>query len=101
MLAFAQVADLLRALQHDAQLLAAQRMALDAAQATLDLTQQSYQAGQVSFLQIIEAQREFQQARLGHVRALAQRYADTAQFFVAMGGDTTSAMSPPQRGVAP
>ncbi len=84
--AFGQVADVLEALDHDAALLDAQRRALDAADATLDLTQQSYQAGQASFLQIIEAQRLFQQARLGHVRAQAQRYADSAQFFVAMGG---------------
>jgi NodT family efflux transporter outer membrane factor (OMF) lipoprotein len=87
LLAFGQVADVLHALGHDAALLAAQRKALDAAQATLDLTQQSYQAGQTSFLQIIEAQRLFQQARLGYVRAQAQRYADSVQFFVAMGGD--------------
>lgn len=84
--AFGQVADVLHALEHDGALLDAQRKALDAARATLDLTQQSYQAGQASFLQIIEAQRLFEQARLGHVRAQAQRYADTAQFFIAMGG---------------
>jgi NodT family efflux transporter outer membrane factor (OMF) lipoprotein len=83
LLAFGQVADVLHALQHDGALLAAQRKALDAAQTTLDLTQQSYQAGQASFLQIIEAQRLFQQARLGYVRAQAQRYADSAQFFIA------------------
>ncbi len=95
LLAFGQVADALHAIEHDAALLAAQRKALDAAQATLDLTQQSYQAGQASFLQIIEAQRLFQQARLGYVRAQAQRYADSAQFFIAMGGDSGVAKPPP------
>ena len=84
--AFAQVADALQALSNDAALLDAQRKALDAAQATLDLTQQSYQAGQTSFLQIIEAQRLYQQARLGQVRAKAQRYVDTLQLFVVLGG---------------
>jgi len=84
--AFAQVADALQALSNDAALLDAQRKALNAAQATLDLTQQSYQAGQTSFLQIIEAQRLYQQARLGQVRAKAQRYVDTLQLFVALGG---------------
>ncbi len=84
--AFAQVADALQALVNDAALLDAQRKALAAAQATLELTQQSYQAGQVSFLQVIEAQRLFQLARLGHVRATAQRYNDTLQLFVALGG---------------
>jgi NodT family efflux transporter outer membrane factor (OMF) lipoprotein len=84
--AFGQVADALDALRHDAMLLDAQRRALDTAQATLELTQQSYQAGQASLLQLLDAQRQYQQARLGHARASAQRYADTAQLFVAMGG---------------
>ena len=85
LLAFQQVADVLQALDHDAALLEAQRKALDAAQATLELTQQSYQAGQTSFLQIIEVQRLYQQARLGYVRAQAQRYADSAQLYIAIG----------------
>jgi len=84
--AFSQVADVLHALDNDAALLAAQRKALDAAQATLDLTQQSFQAGQASFLQILEAQRLYEQARLGHVRAKAQRFLDTLGLYVAMGG---------------
>jgi NodT family efflux transporter outer membrane factor (OMF) lipoprotein len=84
--AFGQVADALASLQYDAALLAAQRKALDTAQATLDLTQQSYQAGQASLLQLLESQRLYQQARLGYVRALGQRHANTAQFFIAMGG---------------
>lgn len=86
LLAFAQVADGLQALVNDAAQLDAQRKALDAAQATLDLTQQSYQAGQASFPQVIEAQRLFQQARLGYVRANAQRHTDTLQLLVALGG---------------
>lgn len=92
--AFAQVADVLQALANDAALLEAQRKALDVAQSTLDLTQQSYQAGQASFLQIIEAQRLYQQARLGYVRAKAQRYLDTLQLFVALGGAQPDAVQP-------
>jgi outer membrane protein TolC len=92
--AFGQVADTLNALGNDATLLDAQRKALDAAQATLDLTQQSFQAGQASFLQIIEAQRLYQQARLGYMRAQAQRYLDTLQLFVALGGAQPNAPAP-------
>jgi NodT family efflux transporter outer membrane factor (OMF) lipoprotein len=84
--AFGQVADALAALSNAAALLDAQRKALDAAQATLDLTQQSFEAGQASFLQIFAAQRLYQQARLGYVQAKSQRYADSAQLFVAIGG---------------
>ena len=37
-------------------------------------------------LLLVEAQRLEQQARLGYASAQAQRYQDTAQLFVAMGG---------------
>jgi NodT family efflux transporter outer membrane factor (OMF) lipoprotein len=84
--AFGQVADVLESLQNDAALLDAQRKALDTARAALDLTQQGYQAGQANLLQLLQAQRLYQQARLGHARASAQRYADTAQLFIVMGG---------------
>ena len=88
--AFAEVADGLQALQSDSDLLESQRKALEAAQATLDLTQQSYQAGQTSLLQMLEAQRLYHQSRLGHVRAKAQRYADTTQWFVALGASPSA-----------
>lgn len=94
--AFGQVADALAALDHDAMLVDAQRKALATAQATLELTQQSYQAGQASLLQLLDAQRQYQQARLGHARASAQRCADTAQLFIAMGGAVPDL--PPPRG---
>jgi len=91
--AFGQVADALNSLTNGALLLDAQRRALDAANATLDLTQESYQAGQTSVLQIVVAQRPHQQARLGYVRAKAQRYIDTAQLYVAIGGAMVEAPS--------
>lgn len=84
--AFGQVADTLRALQHDAEAIAAQQEALETAQASLELTQESYAAGQSSFLQVLEVQRLYQQARLGYARARGQRYLDSVQLFVAMGG---------------
>jgi NodT family efflux transporter outer membrane factor (OMF) lipoprotein len=83
---FGQVADVLRALEHDAELLDAQTTALQTAQTSLQLTQESYSAGQASLLQVLDAQRLFQQARLGYARARAQRYQDTTQLFEAMGG---------------
>jgi NodT family efflux transporter outer membrane factor (OMF) lipoprotein len=83
---FGQVADLLEALAHDAEFLAAQRRALDASQASLSLTRRSYSLGNSTLLQVLDAQRLDEQARLGYVRAEAQRYLDTVQLFVAMGG---------------
>ena len=91
--AFGQVADVLNALQHDAQTLSAQQAAFEAARASLDLTQQSFQAGQASFVQILDAQRLYQQARLGLSRARSARYLDTVQLFLALGGDAGRADS--------
>jgi len=84
--AFAQVADVLRALAHDAELVGAQKTALDTSQTSLKLQRLSYAAGKSDLLQLLDAERAYQQARLGYVRAQAQRYQDTAQLFVAMGG---------------
>jgi NodT family efflux transporter outer membrane factor (OMF) lipoprotein len=88
--AFGQVADLLVALQNDAQELQAQGRAQEAAQSRLELARASYSEGNVGVIQVLDAQREFQQARLGYVRAEAQRYLDTVQLFLALGGTTPS-----------
>jgi NodT family efflux transporter outer membrane factor (OMF) lipoprotein len=84
--AFAQVADVLRALAHDAELVGAQKTAFDTSEASLKLQRLSYTAGKSDLLQLLDAERAYQQARLGYARAKAQRYQDTAQLFVAMGG---------------
>ena len=84
--AFTQVADLLEALAHDAEQLDAQDQAQRAAETNLGLTRAAYQEGNVGILQVLDAQRSYQQARLGYVRAVAQRYLDTVQLFLALGG---------------
>ncbi|MGO8916119.1 MAG: efflux transporter outer membrane subunit [Stellaceae bacterium] len=83
---FGQVADVMEALSHDMELLEAQRVALESANKSLQLTQTTYQYGNVGVLQVLDAQRLAEQARLGYVRATAQRYLDTVQFLTAMGG---------------
>jgi outer membrane protein TolC len=42
-------------------------------------------------LSLLDAQRQYQKARLGFVQAQAQRYQDTVQLLVAMGGGSTGA----------
>ncbi len=84
--AFGQVADILRALGHDAELAEAERRALDAATTALDLQRLSYGAGRADALRLIDAERSAHQARIGYARAQAQRYLDSAQLVVAMGG---------------
>jgi NodT family efflux transporter outer membrane factor (OMF) lipoprotein len=84
--AFQQVADSLQALAHDAELIAASRQLLDTANTALTLQRLSYTAGKSDILQLIVAERSYQGARLGYTRAEAQRFLDTAQLFVALGG---------------
>ena len=89
--AFAQVADLLEALDHDAEQLDAQAQAQQAAQSSLDLARASYSEGNAGVLLVLDAERSYQQARLGYVRAVVQRYMDTVQLFLALGGTSPSA----------
>jgi NodT family efflux transporter outer membrane factor (OMF) lipoprotein len=106
--AFAQVADLLEGLDHDAEQLDAQDHAQQAAQSSLELARISYKEGNAGVLQVLDAERSYQQARLGYVRAVAQRYLDTVQLFLALGGTSPSASpgaalsqpSPPSRETA-
>jgi NodT family efflux transporter outer membrane factor (OMF) lipoprotein len=86
LVAFAQVADLLEGLDHDAEQLDAQDHAQQAAQSSLDLARISYKEGNAGVLLVLDAERSYQQARLGYVRAVAQRYLDTVQLFLALGG---------------
>ena len=84
--AFGQVADTLRALQHDAELVDTERSALDTSSASLALQRLVYEAGKSDLLSLLTAERAYQQARLGYAHAQGQRYLDTTQLFVALGG---------------
>jgi outer membrane protein TolC len=66
--------------------LAAQQHALDLASESVRLQRISYAGGGTGLLNLVDAQRQYQQALLGYVRAEAQRYQDTIQLLVAMGG---------------
>ena len=84
--ALQSVADALRALQSDADALVAQTAAERSAFASLDLARRQYQLGAIDYLTLLNAQRTWQQARIGLVQAEANRFADTAALFQALGG---------------
>jgi NodT family efflux transporter outer membrane factor (OMF) lipoprotein len=84
--AFQNVADSLRALDNDAQALAAQYTAAGSAEESLRLLQKQYELGGASYLQLLTAQKQYQQTQIDYVRALAARYQDTAALFQALGG---------------
>ncbi len=85
-----QVADALRALEHDAQTLQAQAAADAAAQESQRLVERQYALGSASYLQLLTAQQQAQQARIGLIAAQAARLTDTAALYQALGGSGKS-----------
>jgi NodT family efflux transporter outer membrane factor (OMF) lipoprotein len=85
-IAFQNVADVLRALQLDAATLKAQQHAVRAASDTFDLTRGQYRLGAITYVVLLNAERSYQQALLALVQAQAARFADTAALFQALGG---------------
>ena len=84
--AFQNVADVLRALDADALALKAQAEAEAAARDSRDITGKQFSLGAVSYLTLLDSERQYQQARIALVQAQAVRYADTAALFQALGG---------------
>jgi NodT family efflux transporter outer membrane factor (OMF) lipoprotein len=84
--AFQNVADTLNALEADAEGLRAADKAENAARTTLELTRKQLDNGMVSYLALLSAQQAYQQALLSLAQAQANRYADTAALFQALGG---------------
>ncbi|MEP7044660.1 MAG: efflux transporter outer membrane subunit [Dokdonella sp.] len=84
--AFQNVADALRALELDADNLQAQAEAEHSAQSSLDLVRTQYNGGSTSYLQVLDATRQYQQTRIGLIQARAARLADTAALYAALGG---------------
>jgi len=87
LLAFKNVADALRAVDNDAQVLNAQFTAQSAAAESLHLIEQRYGFGGASNLELLTAQQQYEKSRIGYIQALAARYQDTAALFLALGGD--------------
>ncbi|THD80515.1 MAG: efflux transporter outer membrane subunit [Phenylobacterium sp.] len=84
--AFQNVADTLTAIEQDAEALKASAAAADAAKVTLELSQRQWRDGYASYLTLLSAEQAYQQARINLVQAQANRYADTAALFQALGG---------------
>jgi NodT family efflux transporter outer membrane factor (OMF) lipoprotein len=84
--AFQNVADTLTAIEKDAQALQAAAKAEAAARTTLDLSTRQYQDGYTAYLTVLSAQQAYQQARMALVQAQANRFADTAALYQALGG---------------
>ncbi|MFZ0495462.1 MAG: efflux transporter outer membrane subunit [Methylocella sp.] len=95
--AFQNVADSLRAIQADARALKAAVKAEDAALKSLDIVRKQAQLGQVNSLAVLNAQQTYLTALLARVQAQANRYADTAALFQALGGGWWNRVDIPSR----
>ena len=84
--AFAQVADTLRALEHDAAALRAEDEALRTAKEALHIVQVNYEAGLDTYLDVLSADAQYHQALINDLQATAVRYQDTVALYVSLGG---------------
>jgi NodT family efflux transporter outer membrane factor (OMF) lipoprotein len=92
--AFAQVADTVRALEHDAAALKAEDSALSSAQEALELVQDNYAAGLDTYLDVLNADAQYHQAKINDLQSIALRYQDTVALYVALGGGWWSEPQP-------
>lgn len=83
--ALRNVADALRAVENDAQALTALAAANEASEGSLRSIERQYQLGAASYEQLLIAQQQAQQTRLGLAAAQAQRLADSIALYQAMG----------------
>jgi NodT family efflux transporter outer membrane factor (OMF) lipoprotein len=84
--AYQNVADTLHASLSDADALAANVRAENAAKVTYDLTRRQMEVGYVNYLTLLNAETAYQQALLARVQAQATRFGDTVALFQALGG---------------
>jgi len=80
------VADVLRALDNDAQRLTALTAADAAAQSSLESIQRQYTLGAVGYVNLLTAQQQAHLVRITMIEAQAQRLINSAAFYQAMGG---------------
>ncbi|MFI4868127.1 MAG: efflux transporter outer membrane subunit [Steroidobacterales bacterium] len=93
--AFGQVADALRALEHDASTLDADDTALQATRLALHLIQTNYAAGLDTYLDVLNADAQYHQAQINDLQAIAVRYQDTVALYAALGGGWWTAQPAP------
>ena len=84
--ALAQVADTLRALDHDAQALQAENEAVDMAGQGLRLVNANFTAGIANYTDVLIADAQYHQTMITALQLKAVRYQDTVALFTALGG---------------
>lgn len=84
--AFGQVSSLLSALDNDKRELAARHEAAEIAGRSLYLSRRSFQVGNSGILQVLDASRSYQRAKLSLLDTRANQYQNVARLYVATAG---------------
>jgi efflux transporter, outer membrane factor (OMF) lipoprotein, NodT family len=85
-LAFQNVSDTLLALNYDASTLAADQTYEHSAKQALAVVENQYRLGGAPYTSVLTAEQTYETAVIARIKASAQRYADTAALFQALGG---------------
>jgi NodT family efflux transporter outer membrane factor (OMF) lipoprotein len=84
--AFKEVADALYAIEHDAETLHARTEAASEADVAFHIASDRYQAGGISQINLLDAQRQQLQTALDQTNSAASRYSDSVTLIQALGG---------------
>ncbi len=95
--AFQNVADALHAIETDADAIRAASRSEAATHLSFDVARRQLDLGAVSSLALISAEQSYQQAVVALIQARANRYADTAALFQALGGSIAPLAAPHSR----
>ena len=84
--AFQNVADCLRALDHDSQTVSLAGLAATKSRETFDITRRQIELGASGYLALISAEQAYSQASLALATAQTSRHSDTVALFQSLGG---------------
>lgn len=84
--AFRDVADTLKAIEYDANMLTVAQIAAQASHKSLYIAQQQWRAGNLGYLAVLNAEQTHQQALVTLAQSQANRLIDTVALFQALGG---------------
>lgn len=84
--AFQNVADSLRAIENDAKIFRDNFQAETSAKDSLIMSHKQFRLGSISYLSLLNAERQYQQIKISRIQAQAARYNDTVALFQSLGG---------------
>ena len=84
--AFQNVADSLAAIEFDTKSYEQQNINVELAKDSLAIAQKQYSLGAINYMVLLDAQRNFAQAKIGLLNAQTNRLANTVAFYQSMGG---------------